>query len=35
VTLILTGYTMFEACGRLYQAGLPGRGQVKIENDSW
>ena len=35
VTLILPSYTMFEACGRLYQAGLPGRGQVKIENDSW
>ena len=35
LTLISTGYTMFEACGRLYQAGLKGRGPVKIENDSW
>jgi hypothetical protein len=35
LTLITTGYTMYEACGRLYQAGLPGRGQVKIESDSW
>jgi hypothetical protein len=35
ITLISTGYTMYEACGRLYAAGLPGRGPVKIENDSW
>jgi hypothetical protein len=35
VTLVSTGYTMYEACGRLYAAGLPGRGPVKIENDSW
>lgn len=35
ITLISTGYTMYEACGRLYQAGLPGLGLVKIENDSW
>jgi hypothetical protein len=35
MTLITTGYTMFEACGRLYSAGLKGRGPVKIENDSW
>ena len=35
ITVIITGYTMYEACGRLYQAGLPGRGPVKIENDSW
>jgi hypothetical protein len=35
ITIISTGYTMFEACGRLYQAGLPGLGLVRIENDSW
>ena len=35
ITLIRTGYTMYEACGRLYHAGLPGRGLVKIENNSW
>lgn len=35
MTLITTGYTMYEACGRLYQAGLPGLGQVKIEDNSW
>lgn len=35
MTLITTGYTMYEACGRLYQAGLPSLGQVKIQNDSW
>jgi hypothetical protein len=35
ITLIRTGYTMYEACGRLYKEGLPGLGLVKIENDSW
>lgn len=35
MTLITTGYTMYEACGRLYKAGLPGLGQVKIQNNSW
>jgi hypothetical protein len=35
ITLIRTGFTMYEACGRLYQAGLPGLGRVKMENDSW
>lgn len=35
MTLISTPYTMYEACGLLYKGGLPGRGQVKIENDSW
>jgi hypothetical protein len=35
ITVMKTGYTMFEACGRLYQSGLKGRGQVKIEDNSW
>ncbi|HMK37583.1 MAG TPA: hypothetical protein VK463_21100 [Desulfomonilaceae bacterium] len=35
MTLITTGYTMYEACGRLFQAGLPGRGQVRIQDNSW
>jgi hypothetical protein len=35
ITAVITGYTMYEACGRLYQAGLPGRGLVRIENNSW
>lgn len=35
ITLVSTGYTMFESCGRLYQAGLPGLGRVQIENGSW
>lgn len=35
VTLVRTGYTMYEACGRLYAGGLPGLGVVKIRNDSW
>ena len=35
ITILITRYTMYEACGRLYQAGLPGLGPVKIENDTW
>jgi hypothetical protein len=35
ITLMRTAYTMFEACGRLYAAGLPGRGAVKIRDSSW
>jgi hypothetical protein len=35
ITLIRTAFTMYEACGRLYAAGLPGLGPVKIQNDSW
>ena len=35
IMIISTGYTMYEACGRLYQAGLAGRGKVKIEDNSW
>jgi hypothetical protein len=35
LTLITTGYTMYEACGRLYAAGLPGLGPVKMENGTW
>jgi len=35
ITLLITGYTMYEACGRLYKAGLPGLGLVKIENNTW
>jgi hypothetical protein len=35
VTVVSTGYTMYEACGRLYKAGLPGLGQVRIVDDTW
>jgi hypothetical protein len=35
ITLMSTAYTMYEACGRLYSAGLPGLGPVKMRNDSW
>jgi hypothetical protein len=35
MTLVTTGYTMYEACGRLFQAGLPGLGRVTIQNNSW
>ena len=35
ITIINTGYTMYEACGRLFQAGLPGLGQVKMQDNSW
>lgn len=29
IPLLLTHFTMFEACGRLYQSGLPGRIEYK------
>jgi DRTGG domain len=35
ITIINTGYTMYEACGRLFKEGLPGLGPVKIQDDSW
>ncbi|MFH0825118.1 MAG: hypothetical protein V2B18_20390 [Pseudomonadota bacterium] len=35
VTLITTGYTMYEACGLLYREGLPGLGKVCIQNNTW
>jgi hypothetical protein len=35
MTLIMTEYTMYEACGILYKNGLPGLGRVRIENDTW
>ena len=35
ITVLSTGYTMFEACGRLYHEGLAGLGRVTIVNDSW
>jgi hypothetical protein len=35
ITLLGTAYTMYEACGRLYAAGLPGRGPIRMEDDSW
>jgi hypothetical protein len=35
ISVLSTGYTMFEACGRLYHAGLAGLGRVTIVNDSW
>ena len=35
ITVLSTGYTMFEACGRLYHGGLAGLGRVRIVNDSW
>jgi hypothetical protein len=35
ITVLVTGYTMYEACGRLYEAGLPGLGLVKIQNSTW
>lgn len=35
ITIMTTGYTMYEACGRLYKAGLPGLGRVKLEERSW
>jgi len=33
--LLSSKYTMFETCGRLYQAGLPGCGLFKITLRQW
>jgi hypothetical protein len=35
MTVLSTGYTMYEACGRLYKAGLPGLGRVKLGGRAW
>ena len=35
ISVLITGYTMYEACGRLYKAGLPGLGLVRIQNNTW
>jgi hypothetical protein len=35
ITVLSTGYTMYEACGRLYTAGLPGLGRVKLVERTW
>ena len=35
VPLLATRYTLYEACGRLYAAGLPGCGLFSIVQDCW
>ena len=35
VTVVSTGYTMYEACGRLYKGGLPGLGPVHLVDNTW
>ncbi len=35
IPLLATRYTLYETCGRLYSAGLPGCGLFNISQDSW
>lgn len=35
IPLLATRYTLYEACGRLYAAGLPGCGLFSITDGSW
>jgi predicted transcriptional regulator len=35
IPLLASRYTMYETCGRLYQAGLPGCGLFHLTADSW
>ncbi len=35
IPLLATRYTLYEACGRLYHAGLPGCGLFNIAQESW
>ncbi len=35
IPLLATRYTLYEACGRLYAAGLPGCGLFSITGGSW
>lgn len=35
IPLLATRYTLYEACGRIYQAGLPGCGLFNIGQDNW
>jgi predicted transcriptional regulator len=35
IPLLATRYTMYEACGRLYGAGLPGCGQFPLGSEAW
>ncbi|MFH1086277.1 MAG: DRTGG domain-containing protein [Chloroflexota bacterium] len=35
IPLLATRYTLYEACGRLYQAGLPSCGVFDLANQAW
>ncbi|MDI7274537.1 MAG: DRTGG domain-containing protein [Anaerolineae bacterium] len=35
IPLLATRYTLYEACGRLYSAGLPGCGLFSIAQECW
>jgi len=35
IPLLATRYTLYEACGRLYAAGLAGCGLFSIAQDTW
>lgn len=35
IPLLATRYTLYEACGRLYSAGLPSCGVFDIIQDNW
>lgn len=35
IPLLASKYTMYETCGRLYQAGLPSCGLFKLTSDLW
>ena len=35
IPLLATRYTLYEACGRLYNAGLPGCGVFSVIQDGW
>ena len=35
IPLLASKYTMYETCGRLYQAGLPGCGLFRLTTEGW
>jgi len=35
VSLLASRYTMYETCGRLYQAGLPSGGVLELTSQQW
>ena len=35
IPLLASKHTLYETCGRLYQAGLPGCGLFRLTADSW
>lgn len=35
IPLLATRFTLYETCGRLYQAGLPGCGTFEVGSEPW